>query len=446
MSSLFDPLFGTPEAAEALLDSARVQAMLDFEAALARAEAKVGVIPAAAAETIAAACKAERFDLAALAQAAPLGGNLAIPLIKALTAAVAADDPEAARWVHWGATSQDVIDTGAVLQLRAARAGIEADLARLDAALARLAAAQAATPMAARTLMQQAAPTTFGLKAAGWLSQLRRARLRLAQAFDAMAVVQFGGAAGTLAALGGRGLAVSEALAAELGLTLPETPWHTQRDRPADLAAALGLLAGGLGKMARDITLMMQTEVGEAFEPAGAGKGGSSAMPHKRNPVNSAIALAAAARVPGLVSTMLSAMVQEHERSAGLWHAEWETLPQIVRLTAGALRQMAIAAEGLELDPARMAANLDLTGGLLMAEAVTVALAADMGRERAHGLVERAVKRAVAEGTGLAGALAADPEITACLSPDALDRAMRPQNHLGEAAALVARVLDQSRT
>jgi 3-carboxy-cis,cis-muconate cycloisomerase len=411
--SLFDPLFGTPETTEALSDRARVQAMLDFEAALARAEAKVGVIPAEAAAAIAVACDASRFDLAALAAAAPLGATLAIPLVKALTAAVA--DPDAARWVHWGATSQDVVDTGMVLQLRAARGGIDADLQRLDAALAELAKAHAATPMAGRTLMQQALPTTFGLKAAGWLSQLRRTRVRLA-------------------------------LAAELSLTLPDMPWHTQRDRPADLAGALGLLAGLLGKMARDLTLMMQTEVGEAFEPAGAGKGGSSAMPHKRNPVNSAVAIAAATRVPGLVSTMLSAMVQEHERSAGAWHAEWETLPQIVRLTAGSLRQMTPAMEGLEVDPARMAANLALTGGLPMAEAVTVALAERIGRREAHALVERASKVAVAAKTGLAEALAADPEVTAYLTLDEIARAMRPQNYLGEAAALVARVLDPPKT
>jgi 3-carboxy-cis,cis-muconate cycloisomerase len=446
MTSLFDPLFGTAEASEAFSDRARVQGMLDVEAALARAEARAGAIPADAAGPIVRACRADSFDFAALAEAAPLGGNLAIPLVKQLTAAVAAADPEAARWVHWGATSQDVVDTGLVLQLRAARPSLEADLDRLDAALAELAVAHAATPLAARTLMQQATPTTFGLKAAGWLSQLRRARVRVAQAFDAMAVLQFGGASGTLAALGDQGLKVAEALAAELDLALPESPWHTQRDRPADLACALGLLAGGLGKMARDVSLLMQTEVGEAFEPAGAGRGGSSAMPHKRNPVGAAIALAAAVRVPGLVSTMLAAMAQEHERSAGLWHAEWETLPEIVRLTAGALRQMTTVAEGVELDPARMAANLQITGGLPMAEAAAVALAEHVGRADAHRLVERAAKAAAQNGRTLAEALAADPDVTAHLSEGDIVRALRPQAYLGETHIFIARVLAQPRT
>ena len=444
--SLLDPLFATPEIAEIFGDRARLQAMLDVEAALARAEAATGVIPPAAAGPIAAACRAGKFDAAALGQAAALAGNLAIPLVKALTQAVKAEAPEAAKWVHWGATSQDVIDTGVVLQLRAARDAIEPDLERLDLALAELAVAHAATPLAARTLLQQALPTTFGLKAAGWLSALRRARVQLAEAFDDALVLQFGGAAGTLAALGDHGMAVAEALAADLGLVLPEAPWHTQRDRPAGLACALGVLVGVLGKMARDVALLMQTEVGEAFEPAGEGKGGSSAMPHKRNPVGTVVAQAAAVRVPGLVAAMLAAMPQEHERAVGGWHAEWETLPEIVRLAAGALRQMRIVAEGLELDPARMRANLAMTRGLPLAEAVSLALAEQVGREAAHRLVEQASRRAIAEGTDLAAALQADPAVTAHLPADEIERLLRPENYLGATETLIGRVLAQPKT
>jgi 3-carboxy-cis,cis-muconate cycloisomerase len=295
--------------------------------------------------------------------------------------------------------------------------------------------------MAGRTLLQQALPTTFGLKAAGWLVQLRRTRARLDKAFEAMAVVQFGGAAGALAALGERGLETAGALAEDLGLAEPETPWHAQRDRPADLACALALLTGLLGKAARDLSLMMQTEVGVAFEPAAEGKGGSSAMPHKRNPVAAVVALAAAQRVPPLASTLLPGLVQEHERAVGPWHAEWETLPEILRLSAGSLRQMTLAFEGLELDPARMAANLDLTHGLPMAEAVSVALAAKVGRQAAHRLVEAASRRALADGAGLGQALKADPEVGAHLSAAEIDALLEPLAYLGAAPALIRRAL-----
>ena len=445
-SGLFDSLFGTPEAAAALDDAARLQGMLDFEAALARAQAGAGVIPQAAVAPIVRACRAELYDVDALAAGTALAGTLTVPLVKALTRIVQGEDAEAARWVHWGATTQDVMDTGLVLQLRRVRGSIEDDLERLDAALAELAVAHAATPMAARTLMQHAMPTTFGLKAAGWLSALRRARIRLAGAYDDAMVLQFGGAAGTLASLGEMGLEVGGRLARDLDLTLPETPWHAQRDRMADLACALALLVGGLGKMARDLSLMMQTEAGEAFEPAAEGKGGSSAMPHKRNPVSATAALAAAIRVPPLAATMLAAMVQEHERGVGGWQAEWETLPQIVRLSAGALRQMRLAVGGLELDPARMRANLGLTRGLTMAEAASVALGRRLGREAGYRLVARASKRAIAEHIDLAEALTADPEVAKALPAAEIEALMRPENYLGSTQALIARALAQPKT
>jgi 3-carboxy-cis,cis-muconate cycloisomerase len=415
--------------------------MLDFEAALARAEAAAGLIPAAAAEAIARVCVADNFDLADLAQATAQAGNPAIPMVKRLTALVEKADASAARFVHWGATSQDATDTGLVLQMRAALASLEEDLRRLSDALATLAKLHARTPMIGRTLMQQAVPVTFGLKAAGWLSAVERSRKRVAAAGATARVLQFGGAAGTLASLGDRGLDVAKELAKALDLDLPELPWHTQRDRPADLAAALGLLVGTLGKIAHDISLLMQTEVGEAFEPAGHGRGDSSTMPHKHNPIGCAVVLAAAIRVPQLVATLLAAMPQEHERGLGGWHAEWETMPEVFRLAAGALRHTTDITAGLTIDAKRMGENLDATDGLVMAEAIMMALGDRIGRLEAHHLVEAACGRAVAEGRHLRDVLAQDPAVTAHLSPEALDRLFAPDSYLGVAERFVQRVL-----
>ncbi len=438
---LLDALFGTDEMRGVFSQRGRLQGMLDFEAALARAEARVAIIPATAAPAIAAHCRAELFDVAALARAAAQAGNVAIPLVKELTALVERADPQAARYVHWGATSQDAIDTGLVLQLRAALDLIEPELARLSAALARLAAVHRQTPLAGRTWLQQALPIAFGLKAAGWLSAVERHRDRLRELRPRVLVIQLGGAAGTLAALGTRGLEVAAALADELDLALPDLPWHAERDRIAEVATALGLLVGTLGKMARDISLLMQSEVGEAFEPAAPGRGGSSTLPQKRNPVGCAVALSAAVRVPALVSTMLAAMVQEHERGLGGWHAEWETLPEICLLASGALAQMAQVAEGLEVDGARMSANLDASGGLIMAEAVAMALAGRVGRARAQELIADAGRRAVAEQRHLREVLADDPEAAAQLAPEELRRLFDPASYLGVSAQLVDRLL-----
>ncbi|MFV3128962.1 3-carboxy-cis,cis-muconate cycloisomerase [Niveispirillum sp. KHB5.9] len=441
MTSLFTPLFQTEAMAALFADEAVLSTMLRVEAALARAQSRVGMVPPTALPAIEAACDAGLYDLAALGRATALAGNPAIPLVKALTAQVAAADPAAARHVHRGATSQDIIDTGLVLRTRDAVALIRIDLERAIHALATLARTHAATPMAGRTLWQQALPVTFGLKAAGWLSLLLRVRSRLKAAGEAASTLQFGGAAGTLASQGGQGLDIAAALADELSLTLPDMPWHSQRDRIADLGAALGLLAGALGKIARDIAHLMSSEVAEAFEPAAAGKGGSSAMPHKRNPVGTTIALSAAARAPGLVATLLSAMVQEQERGVGGWHAEWPVLAELFLLASGAAAHMADTLSGLELDLDAMRANLDLTNGLMMAEPVTQALAEASGRHDAVGIVEAACKRAVAAGHGLLAALTADPAVTAHLPPDRLAELTRPENYLGSAAEFVARVL-----
>ena len=430
---------------EVFSDAARLQRMLDFEAALARAEARCGVIPAAAAQAIASKCKSDLIDANALATAAAVSLNAAIPLVKQLTALVAKDDPEAARFVHWGATSQDANDTGLVLQIRQALDILEADLADFRRGLSELAQKHRSTPMAGRTLMQHALPTTFGVKVAGWLDAMNRHRERFAETRARVLVLQFGGAVGTLAALREKGLQLAEALAAELHLGLPTMPWHTQRDRVAEAATTLGLCTGTLGKIARDISLHMQTEIAEVFEPVGEGRGGSSTMPRKRNPVSAAVVLSAATRVPGLVSTMLSAMVQEDERGLGNWHAEWETLPEIFRLTAGALHQMATIVPHLEVDAARMRRNLDATQGLIFAEAVTIALASHIGKSAAHTLLEGASRQARESGKHLREVLAQNRAVSERLTSAELDRLFAPENYLGVAEELVDRVIDASR-
>jgi 3-carboxy-cis,cis-muconate cycloisomerase len=338
---LFDSLFRSEDIEKVLSDRSCLQGMLDFEAALARAEARAGVIPPSAAAAIAAQCKADLFDVAELSRGAKLSGNVAIPLVKALTALVGRDNSDAARYVHWGATSQDAMDTGCVLQLRQALKAFASDLDRLAQGLVELATKHRSTIVVGRTWMQQALPTTFGVKVAGWLDAVDRHRERLRETQRRALVLQFGGAVGTLAALGDRGPEVAKLLAQDLALELPEIPWHSHRDRMAEVATTLGLCVGTLGKIAKDISLHSQTEVAEVFEPTEKGRGSSSTMPHKRNPVTSAVVMSAATRIPGLVSTMLTAMTQEHERGLGGWHAEWETLPEIVSLSAGALHQMA---------------------------------------------------------------------------------------------------------
>lgn len=420
----------------------RVQKMLDVEVALARAQAALGIVPLQAAQVIAQAARADGFDLEALASAAPAAGNLAIPLVKVLTDHVRTADADAARFVHWGATSQDIIDTGLVLQIREALPIVLSDSDRAATAAAAHARRHASTPMAARTWLQQAAPTTFGLKAAGWLDSLGRASDGVRRAAAAACVLQFGGAAGTLASLGERGIEVAERLGGELALPVPDIPWHAQRERLVALACALGVLCGTLGKIARDLSLLAQTEIDEVAEGQ---PGGSSALPHKRNPVMSARALAAAVRAPGLVATMLSAMPQEHERALGGWQAEWETLPALVIVAADAAEAMAQALEGLDIRAGRMRRNLDVTRGLVMAEAVAMTLAPHVGRAAAHDLVEAAARRAIEEDRALADVLTGDAAITRWLDRGAIEAALRPESYLGAAAAFVSRVLSAAK-
>jgi len=443
---LFDAYFTQPAMRTIFSDHGRVQGMLDFEAALARAEARVGVIPTSAVAPIVAACRAELYDFDALAQAICSAGNSAIPLVKALGKRIAADEAEAERYVHLGATSQDAMDSGLVLQLRAAIELLEGDLAQLADALAVQAKAHAGTPMVGRTWLQHATPVTLGMKIAGWLGAITRHRQRLNELKPRLLCLQFGGASGSLAALGEQGFAVAEALAEELDLQLPEQPWHTQRDRLVEFASLLGLIAGSLGKLGRDLSLLMQTEAGEVFEPSAPGKGGSSTMPHKRNPVGAAVLIGAATRAPGLVSTLFAAMPQEQERSLGLWHAEWESLPELCCLVSGALQQALSLVPGLEVDAGRMLANLDLTRGLVLAEAVSIALAQRIGRDAAHHLVEQCCKQAVREGAHLRAVLGANAEVAAQLNPEELDRLLDPAHYLGQARRWVERALAEHQT
>jgi 3-carboxy-cis,cis-muconate cycloisomerase len=441
LSPLLAPILSSGAMRVVCDDLAFLQHMLDFEAALARAEAATGVTPEGAVSPIARACKASSFDLAALAEAATRSGNLAIPLVKALTLEVAGTDVNAARYVHWGATSQDVIDTAVMLTLRAAIDALLPDLDRAIAGFASLARQHRNTAMVARTWLQHALPMPFGLKLAEYAAALHRSRRRLQRLRSEGLALQFGGAAGTLAALGDKGLLVAERLAQELRLPLPDAPWHTHRDRIAEAASVFAIIAGTCGKIARDIQLMMQTDVAEAFEPSGEGRGGSSTMPHKRNPVAAATALAAATMAPNLAATLFAAQVQDHERSAGPWHSEWPTLPSLLLVTSGALAAMVDIAEGLEVDTARMRVNVDATGGLIMAEAVTMALAEKIGKSEAHHLVEAASKTAVAEKQHLRDVLTKDTRIVAQLSAEKIAKLFDPMAYQGVSQELIDRLL-----
>jgi 3-carboxy-cis,cis-muconate cycloisomerase len=429
---LLGPLFASAKMRAALSDKAMLQRMLDVEAALARAEAATGVIPRRAAAPIAAACQAKRFDIAALGIAAGNAGNVAIPLVKALTAAVARRDKQAARFVHWGATSQDVIDTATVLALREASDLLAADLARAIKGFVSQAKKHRTSVMAGRTWLQQALPTTFGLKAAGYAASLARARTRMSAAVEEASVLQFGGASGTLAALGRKGVAVSKAFAKSLKLEAAPAPWHAHSDRIANAGSAIAIAIGECAKIARDVSLMMQTEVGEVFEPAGAGRGGSSTMPQKRNPTLSAQILAASNLAPGLVSSLLAGLVHEHERGTGGWQASWLALPQLLLIASGAFERTAEIATGLEVDKARMRANLEVSNGLIMAEAVQFALAEKLGKMQAHDLVAKASKQALSSGKHLRGALNENPEVMEILSGKKLAELFDPANYLGE--------------
>jgi 3-carboxy-cis,cis-muconate cycloisomerase len=438
---ILDALFGDPAVDTLLSDASVIAAMLHVEVALAKAEASIGIIPERAVDAIEQSAVAGDYDLSALAAEAVNAGNLAIPLVRQLTARVASIDADSARYVHWGATSQDIIDSAMVLQLRAAIEIVLRSLERASDAAASLAERHSATVMAGRTWLQHATPITFGLKAAGWMSALDRVRADLARSLARTLVLQFGGASGTLASLGDRGADVATAMGSALGLAVPELPWHAQRDRLTSLACALGVAAGTMGKIARDVSLLAQTEVAEAFESAAGERGGSSTMPQKRNPVGASVVLAASVRAPGLVATMLSAMPQEHERGLGGWQAEWETLPELVHLAGGAARHAAEMLAALEVDAARMKQNADMTGGVALAESVSMALAAHVGKAEAHRTIGAASRRAIAEHRSLAAVLAEMPEVTKFLSAEDIARLLTAERYLGASTQLVRAAL-----
>ena len=438
---MFDAAFIPDPARDALSDQAWLQAMLSFEAALARAEANAGVIPADAAEAIAAAALSLRPDPADIGEQARLVANPAEPLVRALRSAVPHD---AQRFVHLGATSQDVVDTATSLVARRALDLVAADLAAVADACAALARTHRDTLMIGRTLQQHAVPTTFGLKAAGWLAGLDGAGAQLHRVRAEALAVQLGGAAGTLSALGDHGLEVLGGVARELGLAEPDLPWDTVRGRVGELGAALALSAGALAKVALDVELLSQTEVGEVAEPSGGRRGGSSTMPHKRNPVGSVLARACAEQVQAAAGVLLRAVgAAEHERAAGAWQAEWPAVRAALGYTAGAAHAMREALEGLDVHPDRMRANLDATRGLVMAERVSLLLAERAGRSKAQELLADASASAAETGGWLGDALLASAGVREHLSVAEIAEVVDPAGYLGSAGAFVDRALER---
>jgi 3-carboxy-cis,cis-muconate cycloisomerase len=422
---LLSPGWAGSAAEAATGDAAFLQAMLDAEAALARAKAAIGLIPATAAGVISAAARAGAFDVRGLALAARSGGNPVIPLVAALTGAAG----DAGRYVHHGATSQDILDSAAMLVARRTLRTVLADLDDAADALAGLARTHRATPMPGRTLTQHAVPTTFGLKAAGWYTLIRQARARLAAL---RLPAQLGGAAGTLAAFGDAGVRLVTAYARELGLAEPVLPWHALRAPVAELASALALTTGALGKLAADVLVLARTEIGEVAEGSG---GGSSAMPHKSNPVRATLIAAAARQAPPLAAVLLGSLAAEDERPAGAWHAEWQPLRELLRVTGGAARDAAALAGGLRVNAPRMRENLDRTGGLVVSERLAAALAPGLGAARARELVIAAARRAVAEGITL------DEALAGLVPGERLRELTDPARYTGSAQTLIDRAL-----
>ena len=438
MSERIDALFSTTEMADAFSLEAHVRGMLVFEAALALAEARAGIIPQDAANIIVGSCRKDLFDVAALYREAVVAGTPAIPLVRMLTSQIG---DEAKKFVHWGATSQDAIDTALMLQMRDGIDLLVNGLLDVCAVCERLAEQHRHTLMAGRTLLQQAVPITFGLKAARWLALTVRQIYALRERRERSLVVQLGGAAGTLASLGDKGIQVVDLLADELGLPAPDLPWHSERDRIAEIAGTLGVVAGAMAKIASDVALLAQTEVGEASEGTMPGKGGSSAMPQKHNPVDAAFAIASARLAIGEVSVILSAMTQEHERAVGGWQAEWMALPNLFHYTSGAVEHVRGMIDGLKVDTARMSANLELTQGLIMAESLTMTLAPHVGRPEAQRIVKTLCDRAVRSGVHLRQVVLEEELVLRILSLKEVDRALDPSAYLGSTNVFIERAL-----
>ncbi|MBB3212737.1 3-carboxy-cis,cis-muconate cycloisomerase [Herbaspirillum sp. Sphag1AN] len=440
-SILFRDAFGTAAMRKLFSDHALIQRYIDVEVALAKAEARVGVIPADAALVIAKESTIERIDFEHMRHETDIVGYPILPLVHQLVAMCG----EAGRYVHWGATTQDIMDTAVALQVRDALLIVADEVRELRKILADLAARHRDTPMAGRTHLQQALPVTFGYKVAIWLAMFDRHQQRLAELYPRVAVVEFAGAAGTLASLGDKGFEVQRALAEELDLGVPATTWHVARDGFAEAINLLALVTGSLGKIALDIMIMASTEFGEVYEPFVKGRGASSTMPQKRNPISSELMLAASKAVRQHAGLMVDAMVQDFERATGPWHAEWIAIPESFILTAGALHQAKFALGGLIVDAARMKANLGISKGLIVAEAVMMGMAPLIGRQQAHDIVYDACRSANENGGSLADALAAMPQVTQHFDRATIDRLTNPENYLGLAPHMVDQALKLSR-
>ena len=437
-SAIFRDIFSTEAMRAVFSDETRVQKYLDIEAALARVQARLGIIPKEAAEEIVRHCRADAYDMAVLKRQTERIGYPVLPVVQQL---VAKCKDGLGEWCHWGATTQDVTDTAMVLQIRDALVLVEAELAAIAEALAALARKHRDTPMAGRSNLQQAVPITFGYKIATILAGIERHRQRLAELRSRVLVGEFGGAAGTLASLGDEGLKVQEGLMAELGLGQPVIAWHTVRDNIAEVGCFLGLVTGTLAKLATDVKLLMQTEVEEVYEPFAEGRGSSSTMPQKRNPISCLYIIACTAMVRQNVAALLDAMVEDHERATGPWEIEWIAVPEIFCLASGALNQAKTIAQGLEVNTAKMRANLDLTNGMIVSEAVMMGLGPHLGRQRAHDLVYDICRKAIGTGRDFLDLLAEDKEIARHMDRAALSKLCDPANYLGLAGEMVDRVL-----
>ena len=446
---MYQNLFYDKEINYLFEDKATINYLLQFEIALAQAQALHGVIPTEAAKAIEGVCLVENIDLENLILDVRLGANTSIPLVKQLTTLLKCQNTEGAsnfnlgaKFIHFGATSQDVIDTATMLQVRDAVLIIDKNVAVLIQQLVFLIENHRNTLMIGRSFMQQAKPITFGFKAATWLDGLLRSKKRLKNLLNTHFTLQLGGAVGNLSSMTDKGWDVMQSMSKILNLTTPSVSWHTQRDRFVEIATTLGILVGTISKIAKDISLMMQTEIAEVYEPSGAGKGGSSTMPHKRNPVSCIAILAIAQRLPPLVATMLASMTQDHERATGAWHAEWETLADIVKLSGGAVLQAVEMTDGLEVNADKMLENLDCTEGLIFAENVSLALSAKIGKAAAHHTVEAACKVAISAKKHLKTILKAEETVAQNLSSEELEACFDPKNSLGLCDVFIDNVLN----
>jgi 3-carboxy-cis,cis-muconate cycloisomerase len=437
-SAIFRDIFTTPEMRGVFSDAARTGYYLKVEAALARVQARLGIIPEEAAREIERQCRIEKIDLARLKTQTE---RIGYPILGVVQQIVELCADGLGEWCHWGATTQDITDTAAILQIRDALELVEREIEAIARALADLSRRYRDTPMAGRSNLQQAVPLTFGFKTAALLAAMQRHRERLAQMRPRVLVGEFGGAVGTLASLGADGLKVQAALMDELALGHPEIAWHTVRDRIGEVACFLGIVTGTLGKISMDVKLLMQTEVAEVYEPFHAARGSSSTMPQKRNPISCLYIHATVALVRQHVAALLEAAVADHERSTGPWEIEWISLPEIFLLTAGALAQTRLLVCGLEVDVDRMRANLDLTRGMIVSEAVMMGLAPHLGRQRAHDLVYDICRKVAATGEPLVDLLAQDAEVASHLTRAELEKMCAPQGYLGLAGEMVDRVL-----